>query len=197
MKPVNQLTREQSRALLAATAKGAIRLCEDSGMTLAEAVRHASAVNAAQTPAEQPKTAPGQPRPAKRKKSLDIPFRSESAEQQAVIRWWATAHLSYSLPEHLLFAVPLQAARTARNGARMKSEGARVGTPDMFLLAARGAFHGAAIEMKRGKSHGKPGGKLSDEQREFLADLTAQGYYTAVCYSADDAITTIQNYLSI
>lgn len=89
----------------------------------------------------------------------------------------------------MLFAVPLQAARSPQNGARMKAEMARAGTPDLLLLVPRGRYHGAAIEMKR------PGGKVSPEQREFLERLTEYGYATFVCFSFDDAVKVITQYL--
>jgi len=116
--------------------------------------------------------------------------RSESAEQQAVIKWWAVTCRAHSIPERLLFAVPLQAARTARNGARMKAEGARAGTPDLFLLVARKGFNGMIIEMKR------EGGRVTPEQTAFINDASEEGYYCAVCYSARCATDAIELYLA-
>ena len=114
---------------------------------------------------------------------------SESQLQQEVIKWWASAHTDYAIHEHLLMAIPLQAIRSPRNGARMKREGARAGTPDLFLAVPRARFSGLWIEMK------KPGGVVSDVQTNMIADLNGQNYVTAVCWSSEDAIKEIQIYL--
>lgn len=114
---------------------------------------------------------------------------SESQLQQEVMSWWSVRCQDLGIPEFLLYAVPLQAARSAQNGARMKREGARKGTPDMFLLVPSGMYSGMAIEMK------KPGGKLSPEQVKFLAALDDRGYKTCVCFSGSDAVVEILRYL--
>jgi hypothetical protein len=113
----------------------------------------------------------------------------ESLDQQALIDWWATRCAHYGLPERALKAFPLQGARTPQNGARMKAEGMRAGTCDLFLAAARGEFHGLWIEMKTAT------GVISREQLEELAHLNKQDYSTAVCRSTDDAIREIEIYL--
>jgi hypothetical protein len=121
----------------------------------------------------------------------DEPKRSnqESIDQQALIKWWADVCTSYGLPERALKAFPLQGARTPQNGARMKAEGMRAGTCDLFLAAARGQFHGLWIEMKTAK------GVVSPEQLEELKHLNEQDYSTAVCRSTEDAIAEIRIYL--
>lgn len=118
---------------------------------------------------------------------------TESAEQQTVIRWWLFNCDFYKLPERVLMASPGQAARTQRNGRRMKAEGYRAGTPDLFLAVPRRGMPGLFIEMK--KSDGSVA-NLSDEQREMLCDLSAQGYRIAVACGAAEAIKTIREYLS-
>ncbi len=119
------------------------------------------------------------------------PGPSESEIQQEVIAWWEEySNKIVGVPPYLLFAVPLQAARTPRNGARMKREGARVGTPDLFLMLRRGGYGALAIEMK------KPKGIVSDEQTCFLRSLRFQGYLSAVCFSAEEAKKTITDYIT-
>lgn len=49
--------------------------------------------------------------------------------------------------------------------------------------------HGLYIEMKYG------GNKPTAEQRRWLDELSSLGYATAVCYSAEEAIKVIMNYL--
>ena len=120
-----------------------------------------------------------------------LPVPTESAEQQALIRWWSLQRALYSVPAEVLMACPAQAMRTARNGARMKAEGYRTGTPDLFLAVARGQFHGLFIEIKRTRH-----GVLSDEQRDMLNRLKSQGYCTAVCKGFDEAKRVIEWYLT-
>ena len=135
---------------------------------------------------------------AKARKGLGLPVPSESASQQAVIRWWKLYHREAGIPERLLFAVPLQAGRTARNGARMKAEGARAGCLDLWLVVPRGGFTGCAIEMKRAPVHGgNRKGYLSDEQTAFISDLQDAGWQVCVCYSTDEAVTAISDYCNL
>jgi len=115
---------------------------------------------------------------------------SESSSQQAVIRWWAFISRSRKLPENALMAFPLQAARSPRNGARMKAEGARKGSPDMFLSVGRSNAHGLFIEMNTAV------GRVSPEQLEMLTGLAARGYITVVARSSAEAISAIEIYLA-
>lgn len=114
---------------------------------------------------------------------------SESQLQQAVIRWWRANCVHFNVPEHLLMAIPLQAARTPQNGARMKAEGARKGTLDLFLAVARVGWHGCWVEMKR------PDGVVSKEQASMIDDLRLFGFAVYVCYSTEEAIQRITLYL--
>lgn len=127
---------------------------------------------------------------------MTTPFRiSEHAEQAAVIQWCFMNIGRY--PElDLIFAVPNGAALGGGKigGIRMntlKAEGLRPGVCDLMLPVARGGYHGAFLEMKA------IGGRLSDNQREFIAGVEAQGYWTAVCYGADEAIEQIEFYLAM
>ena len=115
---------------------------------------------------------------------------SESHEQQMLMSWWALAcPKGYS--HRLLMACPAQAARSPRNGARMKAEGYRAGTPDLFLAIPRGTRHGLYIEMKR-----RDGGQLAESQREMLFILSQQGYATGVACGWEVAKTMITEYLA-
>lgn len=117
---------------------------------------------------------------------------SESEMQQNVIRWWASVcGPEYNVDERLLMAFPLQGVRTARNGARMKREGMRRGTPDLFLAIPMTLNHGLWIEMKA------KGGVVSREQEMVIGCLGGQSYVTAVCWSDTAAIATIREYLTL
>lgn len=115
----------------------------------------------------------------------------ESIAQQNLIKWWAVACKGYKLPEVALIAIPLQGNRTAKNGARMKKEGLRKGTWDLQLLAPRGKYHALWIEMKA------KGGKLTPEQKTFGTHLVARQYEIAICFSMDEAVKAIVEYLSL
>jgi len=115
---------------------------------------------------------------------------SESASQQAVIRWWAVVHKAFGVAECLLFAVPNQGLRTARNASRMKAEGMRAGVSDLFLLCPRSGCHGLAIEMKSKK------GKVSESQKAFCKELSSEQYLVKVCHSASEAIEVIKLYFN-
>ena len=59
---------------------------------------------------------------------------------------------------------------------------------DLFLPVPVGKHHGLFIEMKSQK------GRVTDNQEWFLSKTEGLGYKTAVCYSANEAIKTIQDY---
>ena len=123
--------------------------------------------------------------------SASVLIPTESAEQKAVIVWWAYTCAGYNLPECVLMACPSQAARSIRGGARMKAEGYRSGTPDLFLAAGRHGQHGLFIEMKR-----SDGGVLSENQKAMLFELSGQNYRTAVACGAAQARKVIAEYLT-
>ncbi len=127
------------------------------------------------------------PVPKERKK----PSNEESRIQVSVINWWRIAHLQFDVPERLLFSIPNGGFRSPVAGAIMKREGARAGTSDLFLAVSRRGRHGLFVEMKR------PGGVIAPEQRAFMADASKQGYCACVCYSFDEAVATISNYLTV
>ncbi len=115
----------------------------------------------------------------------------ESRNQQALCDWWRIACKGYKLPEFALIAIPLQGNRSIINATRMKKEGARKGTWDLQLLVARGKYHALWIEMKA------KGGKLKPEQTSFGTHLIAHDYKIAICFSMDEAVKAIVEYLSL
>jgi hypothetical protein len=134
------------------------------------------------------------PKRAKRARTVaDGP--SEHQEQSAVIDWWRRACASYGLPEFALFAIPNGGGRSMVQAVMLKREGVRPGVSDLFL-AARAGFRdvpgkrGLFIEMKV-----KPN-KASDAQIEFGEYVASAGYGSWVCYSADQAIAAIKQYLA-
>lgn len=59
------------------------------------------------------------------------------------------------------------------------------------LPVARNGKHGLYVEMKWGKN------KTTDKQDWWLEQLRQQGYETAVCWSAEEAMDTIAGYLGV
>lgn len=115
---------------------------------------------------------------------------TESQIQQRIVKWWALEAAQRKLPEGLLMAFPLQAQRSKANGSRMKAEGMRAGTPDMFLAVPVGKYHGLWIELKR------PTGRIAPSQKTMLGELDAQGYAAYASYGFDAAVKLIMGYLA-
>ena len=119
---------------------------------------------------------------------------SEHDEQVKVINWCFDHTREY--PElDLIFAIPngamLGGGRVGAIRANsLKAEGMRPGVCDLFLPAPHGKWHGMFIEMKTEI------GKLSENQKEFIARVEEQGYFTAVCYGANEAIVQLDFYLT-
>ena len=122
----------------------------------------------------------------------------EHDEQVKVFEWAEITSLKFPALKMLL-AIP--------NGAfygghwsvanKMKAEGVKKGVPDIFLPVvmqrselAYEVDSGLWIEMKAGKN------KPSEQQKWWLEQLEKQGYVTRVCYSAEEAIEAIEDYLS-
>ena len=117
----------------------------------------------------------------------------EHYEQCAVVEWWRLQYPSWS---GLLFASAngLYLGGTPRQRAvrwaLFEKSGGRAGVSDLMLAIAAKGYHGLWIEMKAVK-----GGRLSQDQAEFIADMTAQGYMAICCKGADSAIDTIKDYM--
>ena len=127
-------------------------------------------------------------------------MKSEHQIQTEVIQYCDTVLASkypgYTVNGHFaIYAVPNGGKRAKITGAMLKREGVRAGVPDLVMPIGKYSqslnykWSGLIIEMK------KPKGRTSKEQREWLAFFEAQGYQTAVCFSAQEAIDVIEGYL--
>lgn len=118
-------------------------------------------------------------------------YPTEYVEQAAVISW--ALHQQAWRPELKLLNCSLSGVRLT-DGQRVKAKksGMVAGYPDLFLPVRRKGFGGLFIEMKR-----ECGTKsdVKDEQLEWLEDLRLQGFFCAVGWGAENAITTIDWYL--
>jgi hypothetical protein len=97
---------------------------------------------------------------------------SEHAEQRTLVKWFRRQY-----PDAYIFAIPNGDGRSKSAGARLKAEGVSSGVPDLYVPAWN-----LWIEMKRQK-----GGRLSDNQKNWIAYLEGVGHTVIVGYGFDDA----------
>ena len=97
---------------------------------------------------------------------------TEHIEQVNFVNW-----LEFHHKEIKFFAVPNGEKRSISVGKRLKAEGVRPGVPDLWFP---GIF--LVIEMKRQK-----GGRVSDEQKEWIDYLDKSGYVVKVCKGCEEA----------
>lgn len=91
----------------------------------------------------------------------------------------------------LLFAIPNGGFRDARTAASMKMEGVRKGVPDLLFAYQVKDYAGLFIEMKQ-----KGAGRLSQEQKDMLELLEAEGgYKCVVAHGWEQAIGFFTEYL--
>lgn len=175
------LTESDFRARYPNASEATVRRCRETGVF----------ADSTAGPVSLPSPAPKRPPNGKETapKRPPAPKQSESREQQALIKWWDAACEDYELEPFDLMAFPLQGARTARNGARMKAEGMRAGTLDMFLAVPAGDYSGLWIELKAGK------GRASPAQKSAIERLNQRGYLAVLCVGREEAQATIEEYL--
>lgn len=115
---------------------------------------------------------------------------TEAQEQTALFRWAAMAKGRY--PElELMYAVPNGGSRNPIEGRHLKEQGVRAGVPDICLPVPAMSYTALYIEMKRTK-----GGRLSNEQRWYLAMLQKYGAKAIVCEGWEQARLAIMEYLA-
>lgn len=117
-------------------------------------------------------------------------LRSEDTEQITVIQWaeWNTG----KYPElKWLHHCPNGGSRNKQEAVKLKQMGVKSGISDLCLPYPKGTYCGLYIEMKYGSNRQQP------MQKEFLADMAAAGHFVATCYSAEDAIAVIEDYLNL
>lgn len=112
--------------------------------------------------------------------------------QTACVRWF---DLQHAKDRRGLFAIPngkkiagSQLQRQIR-GKRLKEEGVRAGTADLFLSIPSQGFHGFYLETKT------KAGRQSPDQKEFQRYVEDQGYKYAVVRSVEQFIALVTEYL--
>ncbi len=107
---------------------------------------------------------------------------SEYSVQKAVVDW-LRLH-----PDILFFSIPNEVASNPIKGRQLKLTGLHKGASDLFISVPRHHFHGMYLELKSTK------GILRDEQRLFFRKAEKHGYFTAACWSIDEALEILQWY---
>ena len=91
----------------------------------------------------------------------------------------------------LVLHFPNEGRRTKRFGQVLKDMGMRPGVSDLFIAMASHEYHGAWIELK------STNGIVSVHQRQFLFDMSNEGYCVQVIRSIDECIEFIKWYCNI
>lgn len=113
---------------------------------------------------------------------------TERAEQVAVFQWIDASIGKYPALKNAFH--PANGGKRHIGVARkMKAEGVKRGVPDIILLYPSKGFHGLVIEMKI------KGNYPTLDQKEWMCRLVKANYKVALCYSADEAIAVLENYL--
>jgi len=109
------------------------------------------------------------------------PVPSEEDEQRVVAEW---------LDRHgVCWYHPMNEGKHKPQYRRKQAQlGLKAGVPDIIILdpptAHKNKYCGTAIELKRRDGKNRP----TKRQKEWLQKLADRGWYTAVCYGADEAI---------
>jgi len=131
------------------------------------------------------------------------PILSSSERQEQIV---VVKYLRLKYPGVLFFAIPNGGSRNPIEGANLKKEGVTAGVPDLFIARHKqystsflnskdmgffwSTLGGLFIEMKSAK------GKLSSSQDSVIKKLKEADYQVSVCYSANEAINVIDEYLT-
>lgn len=87
------------------------------------------------------------------------------------------------------FAVPNGSLRHPAVAGKLKAEGVRKGVPDFWFPCPRNGKSGLVIEFKR-----PDGPNPSGDQLIFIRRLRAEGWQVDVCFSTEQAITSVERY---
>tara|TARA_R110000824_G_scaffold98978_1_gene235861 strand:- start:104 stop:466 length:363 start_codon:yes stop_codon:yes gene_type:complete len=90
------------------------------------------------------------------------------------------------------YCASLGGIRTSMKQAiKAKNGGYVAGMPDIQVMSARGGFHALFIELKTNK------GRATKQQKEWIIDLVAAGYYAEVCKGIDQAMDCLDSYMKL
>ena len=122
--------------------------------------------------------------------NLKYAVKSEDTEQIQVMNWahWYTKQY----PElKWLHHIPNGGSRNRAEAVKLQQMGVKAGVADLFLPSPKGIYCGLYIELKYGDN------RKTARQKEFLADMAANGYFAVTCYSADEAVRVLEEYVTL
>jgi hypothetical protein len=122
--------------------------------------------------------------------NMKYAMRSEDTEQINVVSW-AEWNVNRYPELKWLHHVPNGGSRNKAEAIKLKQMGVKAGVSDLCLPYPKGVYCGLYIEMKFGNN------KQQGTQKEFLADMAEAGHFVATCYSAEEAIKVIEEYLNL
>lgn len=113
---------------------------------------------------------------------------SEAQEQRAFFSYVGFKANQNSLYKNI-FAIPNGGSRNPLEAKNLKLQGVKAGVPDIAVMIPNKEYHGLFIEMKVGKN------KTTEKQDMMITNLRNVGYHCIVCYSSQEAIKELEEYL--
>ena len=114
----------------------------------------------------------------------------EKDEQMLLFEWAEYATITH--PElALMYAIPNGEYRPMKTAHNLHLQGVKAGVPDICLPVPRGNYGALYVELKR-----KRGGRVSEEQRAWIAALNRVRNKAVVCRGFDEAKQAIEQYLN-
>ena len=110
---------------------------------------------------------------------------TEDQEQIALATWLTKQGIRF-------YAIANGGKRNLREAVKLKRTGLSPGVPDICIPIPSGCYHGLYIELKRER-----GGRVSNEQVEWLEFLRSKGYWADVAFGFEDAKKIVLYYLQL
>ena len=110
---------------------------------------------------------------------------TEDEEQITLANWLTKQGIRF-------YAIPNGGRRNLREAVKLKRTGVSPGAPDICIPIPSGCYHGLYIELKRER-----GGRVSNEQVEWLEFLRSKGYWADVAFGFEDAKKIVLYYLQL
>lgn len=112
-------------------------------------------------------------------------IKPEDAMQIAVFDWLTLKGL-----RDISYHCANERKTSAAAGSLLKRKGVTAGVSDIAIMRARGGFNGLFIELKVMPN------KPTPKQIAFIKTMNKEGYFATVCYSFDEAIKVIEDYMA-
>ena len=122
--------------------------------------------------------------------NMKYAMRSEDTEQINVVSW-ANWNMNHYPELKWLHHIPNGGSRNKQEAIKFKQMGVKAGVSDLHMPYPKGLYCGLYIEMKYGDNGQKKA------QKEFLADMAAAGHFVVTCYSAEEAVKILEEYLNL